>query len=252
MFTNAIVRTPGPNAAEGLTTVTQGKPDHALLLSQHAAYVKTLSALGLQLTELPPLEAHPDAWFVEDAALVFPELAVVTRPGATQRRAEAEALSSTIAKFRRLTRLSAPATLDGGDVLQLGRQVFVGLSERTNAEGATQLSALLKPHDYTVSAIPVPAGLHLKSSVTAAGPELLVLTAAMSARAEFSGFQQVVVPDDEAYAANVLFVNGTVLMADGFPRTRALLGRLGVTTEVLNQSEVAKMDGALTCLSVRF
>ncbi len=252
MFTNAIVRTPGPNAAEGLTTVTLGKPDRLTLLAQHAAYVKTLKDLGLEVTHLPPLEGHPDAWFVEDAALVFPELAIVTRPGATQRRAEAEALSSTIAKFRPLTRLTAPATLDGGDVLQQGKQVFVGLSERTNAAGAAQLSELLEPHGYTLSAIPVPVGLHLKSSVTAAGPELLVLTAAMSARAEFSGYQQVVVPDDEAYAANVLWVNSTVIIAAGFPRTRALLERLGVETVVLNQSEVAKMDGALTCMSVRF
>ncbi len=252
MFTRAIVRTPGPNAAEGLTTVTLGKPDHAKLLSQHAASVKALKDLGLQLTELPPLEAHPDAWFVEDAALVFPELAIVTRPGAAQRRAEAEALSSTIAQFRPLARLTAPATLDGGDVLQLGKHVFVGLSERTNAEGAAQLGVLLKPHGYSVAAIPVHAGLHLKSSVTAAGSELLVLTAGLSTRPEFSGFQQVVVPEDEAYAANVLWVNGTVLLADGFPRTRGLLERLGVTTVVLNQSEVAKMDGALTCMSVRF
>ena len=150
MFTHAIVRTPGPDAADGLTTAGLGRADLPTLLRQHAAYVATLEELGLAITRLDPLPGHPDAYFVEDAALVFPELAVITRPGAPERRAEADAIAPAVAAYRTLHRLTAPATLDGGDVLWMDRTVFVGLSERTNGEGAAQLTAILAPHGYTV------------------------------------------------------------------------------------------------------
>ena len=250
MFEHAIVRTPGTNAREGLTTSTLGKPDHEALLAQHANYVATLKALGLAITHLDPLEGHPDAYFVEDAALMFAEVAIVTRPGASARLEEAEALAPTIARFRPIKRLTAPATLDGGDVLHIGKHVYVGLSERTNEEGARQLATLLSPHGYEVKAIPVPAGLHLKSSVTWAGADALVLTKSLVPH--FPGYCHLVVPEEESYAANILWVNGTLLMPRGFPRTRALLEPLGLPIRELDQSEVQKMDGALTCLSLRF
>lgn len=250
MFTQAIVRTPGPDAAAGLTTAALGKPNHALLLEQHAAYVQTLRDLGLTVTQLEPLPGHPDAYFVEDAAIVFPELAVITRPGAPQRRAEAEAIATTVATFRTLHRLTEPATLDGGDVLVVGRTVFVGISERTNAAGAQQLAAILR--GYTVVPVPVPEGLHLKSSVTCAGTNHLLLTRALAQRPEFATHRHLVVPDEEAYAANILSLNGRLVMPRGFPKTQALLEQLELPLRVLDQSEVQKMDGALTCLSLRF
>jgi dimethylargininase len=251
MFTQAIVRTPGSNAADGLTTARElGRPDHSTLLAQHAAYVQTLRELGLSITHLDPLEGHPDAYFVEDAALMFAEVAIVTRPGAAARIQEAEALAPTIAKFRRIERLTAPATLDGGDVLMVGKNIYVGLSERTNAEGAKQLSTLLAPHGYEVKPIPVPAGLHLKSSVTWAGGDTLVITRSLVEN--FPGYRHLIVPDDESYAANILWVNGTLLMPRGFPRTRELLETLALPIRELDQSEVQKMDGALTCMSLRF
>ena len=249
MFTQAIVRTPGPDAGAGLTTAALGKPDHALLLEQHALYVHTLADLGLTITQLAPLPGHPDAYFVEDAALIFPELAIITRPGAPERRLEAEAIAETVANFRTLHRLTAPATLDGGDVLVMNRTVFVGISERTNTAGAEQLASLLP--GYTVTPVPVPAGLHLKSSVTRAGDHLL-LTRALSKRPEFAGAPHLVVPDEEAYAANILTINGTLVMPRGFPKTQALLEKLELPLRLLDQSEVQKMDGALTCLSLRF
>jgi dimethylargininase len=252
MFTHAIVRTPGPDAADGLTTAELGRPDFPTLLRQHGAYVATLRELGLHIEPLDALPGHPDAYFVEDAALMFPELAVVTRPGAAPRLAEAEALAPTVAKFRALHRLEAPGTLDGGDVLLVGKTVFVGLSSRTNAEGIAQLAAILAPHGYRVVSIPVPAGLHFKSSVTWAGGDALVLTAAFAARPEFAAYRHLVVPDEEAYAANILWINGTLLMPEGFPRTQAMLEALGLPLRVLDQSEVQKMDGALTCMSLRF
>lgn len=250
MLTQAIVRTPGLNAADGLTTAELGAPDHARLLTQHETYVRALESLGLKITQLDPLPGHPDAYFVEDTALMFPELAVITRPGAAARRAEAEAIAPTVATFRELARLTSPATLDGGDVLVVGKKAFVGISERTNAAGADQLATILKPHGYSVIPVTVPAGLHLKSSVTSAGDDVLVLTESL--RTEFAGYRQIVVPHEEAYAANVLWINGTVLLPDGFPRTLAKLEGLRLPLRVLDQSEVQKMDGALTCLSLRF
>jgi dimethylargininase len=252
MFTHAIVRTPGSDAADGLTTAALGRADLPTLLRQHSAYVATLEELGLTLTRLDPLPGHPDAYFVEDAALLFPELAIITRPGAPERLAEAEAIAPAVAVFRTVHRLTAPATLDGGDVLQVDRTVFVGLSERTNAEGAAQLAAILAPHGYRVVPIPVPEGLHFKSSITWAGGDTLVLTPALASRPELAGYRPLVVPAEETYAANVLWINGTLLMPKGFPRTQALLGGLGLPLRVLDQSEARKMDGALTCLSLRF
>lgn len=252
MFTHAIVRTPGPDAADGLTTAHLGRPDIALLLQQHAAYVATLRELGLQITQLEPLPGHPDAYFVEDAALMFPELAVITRPGAPQRLAEAEAMAAAVAAFRDIHRLTAPATLDGGDVLLIGKTVFVGLSSRTNAEGAAQLQDILAPHGYQVITVPVPAGLHFKSSVTWAGEDVLVLTPAFAAHPAFASYQRILTPAEETYAGNVLNINGTVLMPKGFPRTQAAVEAHGFTVRTLDQSEVEKMDGALTCMSLRF
>ncbi len=249
MFTQTIVRTPGPDAESGLTTAALGKPDHALLLEQHAAYVQTLKELGLTVTHLPPLPGHPDAYFVEDTALMFSDRAIITRPGAPARRAEAEAIIETVAKFRPLHRLTAPATLDGGDVLVVGRTVFVGLSERTNAEGAAQLQSFLP--GYSVLPVRVPAGLHLKSSVTQAGDHLLI-TRELSTRPEFASHRHLVVPDEEAYAANILCLNGVLVMPSGYPKTQALLEKLNLPLRVLDQSEVRKMDGALTCMSLRF
>jgi dimethylargininase len=249
VFTNAIVRTPGPDAAEGLTTSSLGRPVLSKLVEQHATYVQTLKDLGLTISHLDPLPGHPDAYFVEDTALLFPELAVITRPGALARRAEATAIADTVAQFRLTFRVNEPATLDGGDVLLIGQKVFVGLSERTNAEGARQLANILAPWNYEVVRVAVPSGLHLKSSVTWAGDDVLVVTGALAPK--FPGFRHLLVPADEEYAANVLWINGTVLMPKGFPRTQTMLSALGPVL-VLDQSEVQKMDGALTCMSLRF
>lgn len=251
-FSRAIVRAPGPDAGDGLTTAGLGRADLGLLQAQHGAYVATLEKLGLEVTRLEALPGHPDAYFVEDAALMFPELAVLTRPGAPSRRAEAEAIASVVAAFRPLHRLVAPATLDGGDVLLVDRAVFVGLSSRTNEEGAAQLRSLLAPHGYRVIAIPVPEGLHFKSSVTWACEGTLVLTETFASKPEFAAFRRLVVPEAEAYAANVLNLNGSLLMPKGFPRTEAMLRELDLPLLLLDQSEVQKMDGALTCMSLRF
>ena len=251
-FARALCRRPGPDFADGLTTAGLGRPDFDRMLAQHDAYVAALRALGLEVEVLEALPGFPDAYFVEDAALVFPGLAVVTRPGAPSRRDEAEALAPALARHRPLARLEAPATLDGGDVLVVGRQVFVGLSDRTNPEGAAQLARLLAPHGYAVVPVPVAAGLHFKSSVNWVGGDTLLLTAAFAGREELAGFRRLVMDPAEAYAANTLWINGTLLTPSGFPRTRALLETLGLPIVELDMGETRKMDGGLTCLSLRF
>ncbi|MFO0762498.1 MAG: hypothetical protein U0359_39025 [Byssovorax sp.] len=252
MFTRAIVRAPGPDAALGLTTAELGPLDLDALRRQHAAYVGALAELGLAITALDPLPGHPDAYFVEDTALVFPELAIVTRPGAPERRGETASIAPALAPFRALHHLEAPALLDGGDVLLVDRTVFIGLGARTNAEAAGAVRAILAPFGYAVVTIPVPEGLHLKSSVTWAGGRTLVLTEALASRPELASYDRLVVPAEESYAANVLWINGTVLAPRGFPRTAALLAGAGIAVRLLDQREARKMDGALTCMSLRF
>jgi len=250
-FTRALCRLPGPDAGAGLTTAGLGPPDQARLLAQHAAYVAALRALGLEVTVLPPLPGLPDAYFIEDPAVVVPELAVVTRPGAPARRGEVAALAPALAAHRPLAAIEPPATLDGGDVLVVGRRVLVGRSERTSADGIAALAALLSPHGYQVTAVPVGAGLHLKSSVSWVGGDALVVAHGFAARAALAGFRLLELDPAEGDAANVLWVNGSLLLPAGFPRTRALLATLGLPLVALDTSEIRKMDGGLTCLSLR-
>lgn len=253
MYTHAITRKPAPNFASGLTTAShQSPPSYQLLLEQHRRYSETLADLGLEVVELPELAEYPDAYFVEDVAVVTPEIAVITNPGAPSRRGEPDDIVTDISEFRQTRRISEPGRLDGGDVLQVDRCFFIGLSERTNMEGAGQLGKYLQEFGYAWTTVPVGAGLHLKSSINYLGENTLLLTGAVAAQAQFSGFKQILVPVHEAYAANTLAVNRHLLMPQGFPQTRKKLEPLGMPVIEMDVSEVAKMDGGLTCLSLRF
>ncbi len=251
-FTQAIVRQPGPNCAAGLTSSDLGPPDYDRLLAQHQSYVDALCELGLWVEELPAEPDYPDAYFVEDPAVVTPEVAVITLPGAPARQGEQERIAPLLARHRPLAHIEPPGHLEGGDVLIVGRQVFVGLSQRTNRAGAQQLDRILAQQGYTTTAVPVGPGLHLKSSVNLVGPNALLLTVDFAAKAAFSGYQHILVDDEEAYASNSLLVNGTLIVPAGFPRTRARLEALGQPIVELDVSEVQKMDGGLTCMSLRF
>lgn len=251
VLTSAIVRRPGPDFARGLTTASLGEPDAARMIAQHAAYADALRALGLVVEVLDALPGFPDAYFVEDVAVVVPELAVVARPGAPSRLGEADAIVPALARHRKLARIEPPATLDGGDVLVAGRSVFIGLSARTNAEGAAQLARLLEPHGYRPWAIPVAAGLHLKSSVSWLGGETLLLSERFADRPEFRAWRRIVVGAAGEPACNTLLVNGTLLTPRGFPEVRRQLDRTAMPVVELDVSEVRKMDGGLTCLSLR-
>lgn len=251
MFTRAILRRPGPDFAAGITTAGLGLPDLARMTAQHEAYADALRALGLEVQVLDALPGFPDAYFVEDVAVVVPEVAIVTRPGAPPRSGETEAIVPALARHRRIARLHPPAKLDGGDVLVVGRTVFAGLSERSNEEGVRQLSTLLQPHGYRTVPVPVTRGLHLKSSVNAIGDDALLVAERYRGRAEFAGFRQIAVEEAEEPACNTLLVNGTLLTPAGFPRTRRALEAIGVPVIELDVSEARKMDGGLTCMSLR-
>jgi dimethylargininase len=252
MFLTAITRKPGENFADGLTQCKGGRPDHARMLEQHRAYGKALKELGLDVIELEADPAHPDAHFVEDAAVVIEEAAIITHPGAPSRRGEVKRIEEALSLFREIRRIEPPGTLDGGDVLQAGRRFFIGLSERTNAEGAAQLGAILESCAYRWTTVPVGAGLHLKSNVNWVGEKVLLVTEAFKDRRVFHGFEKIVVDPGEAYAANALRVNGGLLVAAGFPGTREKLEALDARVIELDMSEAQKMDGGLTCLSLRF
>ncbi len=251
MFKHAIVRRPAHSAVLGLTTVDLGKPEFDLLMPQYEHYLQTLKALGLEITELEPLEDYPDSYFIEDVAIVTPELAVVTRPGADQRRGETEHVADALAKHRPVEFIKSPGTLDGGDVLIVQKHCVVGLSERTNQSGAEQLCTILAKHGYMGDIVVVPEALHFKSSVNFANQDTLLVTKRCFDLDCLASYKKLVVPDGEEYAANVVEINGTILMPMGFPGTRELLIHNGFKVIEMPVSEIAKMDGGLTCLSLR-
>jgi dimethylargininase len=251
-FRRAIVRIPGPDAAAGLTTAGLGKPDLTLLLAQHAAYVETLRRLGLEVEVLPATLGYPDSYFVEDAAVVTPEVAVITRPGAASRRGETAAIEPALAKHRPLLRIEPSGILDGGDVLFAGGRYFIGLSERTNEDGARQLGRIIEARGYGWTRVPVGGGLHLKSSVNTLGGRTLVFSAGFSPGNLFPGYDRIVLDPGDDYAANTLWLNGILLMPKGFPRAREKYLKLGIPVIETDTSEMRKMDGGLTCLSLRF
>ncbi len=251
MFSHAITRVPGPDYPQGLTTSAAAAPDMDLTLSQHAAYVDCLRALGLTVTVLPAAQGFPDACFVEDTAVVVREVGVITRPGAPSRAGETAYIEEALSAHRPLARIEAPGTLDGGDILQVGKRFFIGVSDRTNDEGARQLASILGAHGYASDVIRVAAGLHLKSSLNYVGADTMLVTADFAGHPAIAGYRQIVCPAGEEYAANTLLVNGTLIMPTGYARTRALLEPLGLPIVELDTSEYRKMDGGLTCLSLR-
>lgn len=252
MFTHAIARLPGQDFDRGITTSQLGRPNFETIQTQHQAYVACLQSLGLDVKVLDPLIGFPDAYFVEDVAVVTPEVAVITRPGAGARRGEAGPMAPVLAEHRLLEWIRGPGTIDGGDVLMVGRHFFIGVSERTNQAGADQLGEILARHGCTWEAIPVGAGLHLKSSVNWVGERNMLLTPDFANRPEFEDYQRIVLDPSEAYAGNTLWINGSLLTPAGFPDTRAKLDQLGLPVIELETSEVQKMDGGLTCMSLRF
>ena len=256
MFKRAIVRLPGSNFADGLTTVDLGAPLFDQVLQQHAHYCDALRDCGLELTMLEPDPRHPDSTFVEDTAILTPSAAILCRPGAPSRQGEPATLRPTLERFySRLLTIDPPGTVDGGDICEAGDHFFIGISLRTNDEGARQLTAHLKELGYTASTIDIRemnSILHLKSAISYIGNGTLVVMEEMAARRRFAHYNLLRVSHAESYAANCVRVNDSVLIAGGFPRLRAELATRGFNPLPLNMSEFQKMDGGLSCLSLRF
>ena len=252
MFKYAITRRPAKTFARGITTSDLGAPSYELVLRQHAAYIDTLKSIGLNVIELEPLPDYPDAHFVEDTAVVTPEVAIITNPGAPSRRGEEKSIAGVLLQYRQIEYIQAPATVDGGDVLMVGSHFFIGISERTNHQGAQQLAAILEKHGKTVSAIPVGAGLHFKSSVNCVAPNTLLMTRDFADHEAFCGYDRIMVDSEESYSANTLWINSHLLMPRGFPGTKSKLKNLRLPVIELDVTEMQKMDGGLTCLSIRF
>lgn len=255
-FTRAIVRPPARNFADGLTTVDLGVPNVDLALAQHSAYCAALVRHGCTLIELPADDRYPDSTFVEDTALILPgRSAILTRPGAESRAGEVEAIrSAVLSYFLGTPQIEAPGTLDAGDVCEVGSRAFIGLSHRTNALGAQQLTDWFRMNDVSATTIDIRelSFLHLKSGVTALDEQRLLAVDSLAAHSAFADYEVLVVPPGEEYAANCVRVNDVVFLADGYPQTAAMLRDKGYTLELLDMSEFAKMDGGLSCLSLRF
>jgi len=256
MFRNAIVRPPGPDFLRGITTSRLGPPIYEKALGQHRGYCEALERCGLQLTRLEPDPRHPDGTFVEDAAVVTPGVAVLTHPGSETRRGEVASVEKALARFYpKLERIVPPGVLDGGDVCDAGDRFFVGISERTNEQGARQLAAFLEGEGRRCTLVDIrgtPAILHLKSGLASLGEGRLAVIEALAEREDFRGFEIIRIAPGEEYAANCVRVNDAVLVAAGFPQTEERLRRLGCSVVPLEVSEFQKMDGGLSCISLRF
>lgn len=256
-FSRAIVRVPGPSFERGLTTsAALGSPILDRALEQHAAYCEALRACGLKLAVLRADEQHPDGTFVEDTAVVAARVAVIARPGAPSRAGEVSAVAAALRAFRpELESVQAPGTLDGGDVCQVGEHFLIGVSQRTNEAGAKQLAAILARHGYTYTLIDIRAErelLHLKSGIAYLGDGRFTVSSAAAAAALPQGCEPIPVDAAESYAANCVRVNDSVLVASGHPSLAARLEGLGYRLVPLEVSEFQKMDGGLSCLSIRF
>jgi dimethylargininase len=249
----AITRKVSPAIAKCELTHLQRIPiDLARAEQQHAAYENCLRGLGCDVRSLPAEPALADSVFVEDAALVVDELAVILRPGAESRRAETVSIAAALKPFRKLASIEAPATVDGGDVLRVGKRVFVGMTSRSNEAAIHQMQTILGPLGYRVEGVAVRGCLHLKSAATQIGDNILLVNPKWVEKKVFEGMECVEIDPSEPYAANAVVVGDAVLYSASFPETRALLEKRGIRLVTVDASELAKAEGALTCCSLIF
>ena len=253
-FTDALVRTPARSVTEGLRAVDSGAPDPDALAREHARYRAALEAAGLAVHVLPPLEDFPDSVFVEDPVLCLGRCVVLLRPGAPSRLGETAAIEPELAPlFSARARIDAPGFVDGGDLLLTERELVIGLSQRTDVEGARQLADIAAGQGLSARQVVAPAGvLHLKSACAVLDAETLLVTKALAESGVFSGYRCLVVPAGEDYAANAVRVNDVVLLAEGYPATAEMLVQAGYRVVALPTAEVRKLDAGLSCMSLRF
>ncbi len=253
-FSRAITRRPAASITDGLRAVDVGSPDHAQMLADHAHYVATLKSTGAEVIELAPLEEFPDSVFVEDAALCLPQGAVVMRPGAPSRLGEAAEMAITLRDmYDDVLEINSPGFIEGGDILVTGREILVGRSARTDAAGVAQLARIVADWGHTLREVFTPPGvLHFKTDCSLLDAETILATKRLDASGCFDGYRVLHVADGEEAAANSIRFNQLVIMPSGFPRTAGMLSDNGFEVVEINNSECAKVDGGMSCLSLRF
>ena len=256
MFQNVIVRRPCRALVDGITSNPQlGKPDYELALKQHDDYIAALKRCGVIVTVLPADERYPDSCFVEDPAVITRKCAIITNPGAPTRNGEKEEIIGAIRAFfpeDKIEYIQTPGTLEGGDVMMVGDHFYVGRSARTNEEGIRQFIAILEKHGLTGSEVPLEEVLHLKTGVNYLENGNMLVAGEFVNKPDFVKYNRVEIPVEEAYAANCIWVNGTVIVPMGYPSVEKAVRDLGYPVILVDTSEYRKIDGGLSCLSLRF
>ena len=246
-FTKAIVRRPGKNFSDGITTSTLGKASYELALEQHAAYCEALKKSGVDVIVLEADERYPDGCFVEDTAIVTEEVAIISRPGDPKRLGEEESILQTISKLKKTERITAPGSLDGGDILRVDKKFYIGITKRTNTEGANQLAKFLSKHGYTAIHVPIEDILHLKTGIAYLGDDNVIGIDELAGIAKRK--KMIMFEPSEEYSANCLRVNDNLLIPKGFPKSKSQIVNLGYNIIELEMSEFRKMDGGGVNLS---
>ncbi len=249
----AITRQISPAMPNCELTHLDRKPiDLELARLQHRQYEQTLRDLGFEVISLPAEPDLPDSVFVEDTALVLDECAIMTRPGADSRKPEVESIARVLQQYRQLYYIQPPGTVDGGDILRIGKEIFVGLTSRSNNAAIEQMQSILAPYGYRVQGVPVTGCLHLKTAVTQVAEKTLLINPSWVEKRFFSGFDFIEVDPSEPFAANAVYVGGEIIYPAAFPLTRARLEAAGIRMRLVDASEVAKAEGAVTCCSLLF
>jgi dimethylargininase len=252
VFTRAIVRRPGTSFVDGITTANLGKPNLLRALAQHDAYIAALEQCGLDVTVLAADERYPDSTFIEDTAILTRRLAIITNPGAESRNGEKHATRDAVQQFYdKVEKIETPGTLDGGDVMEISGHFFIGLTARTNARGARRFISILEQNGYTGSTVSLKNFLHLKTGVTWLGGRDLLAAGELIDNPAFRDFNIIPVSPEEAYAANCIRVNDRLIMPAGFIHTQKEMAGRGYDLVEVEMSEFQKMDGGLSCLSLR-
>lgn len=253
MFTKAVVRTPSMSMVNGLTTANLGIPDYELALEQHRNYIEALEECGLEVFVLPPDEDYPDSTFVEDTALLTSKCAIIANPGAPPRKGEVIDIRNFLKNhYSLIEEIKEPGTMEPGDIMMAGSHFYIGLSKRTNEYGAAQTMKILDKFGFASSLIPLENILHLKTGISYLENNTLLASGELLKVKEFNNFNMIKVDDAEPYSANSVWINDKVLIPKGYPKTRDKIIKNGYAIIEVDVSEFRKLDGGLSCLSLRF
>ena len=253
MFKRAIVRSPGRSMINGLTSAGLGLPDYERALVQHAEYIEALKQCGLEVLVLKPDEQYSDSTFIEDVALLTGDCAIITNPGASTRKGEIAEIKRVLTDFYiNIEEVEEPGTIEAGDIMMVGTHFYIGLSKRTNENGAQQVIEFLEKYGMSGSVVKLEKMLHLKTGLAYLEKNNLVACGEFLAKEEFQKFNILEIYEEESYAANCVWVNGKVLIPKGYPKTRNIIENNGYSIIEVDVSEFQKLDGGISCLSLRF